>query len=69
MRRIAVESKPVVAVPAVVEPIEIGLALRTIKPDIRDALTALERNMPNAAQVTARRSFITISELYIIRDL
>lgn len=69
MKRIAVESKPVVAVPAVVEPIEVGLALRAIEPDIRDVLIALARNMPNATRATALRSLITISGLYFIRDL
>ncbi len=34
MKRIAGEGKPVVVVPVVLEPIEIGLALRIVPPDI-----------------------------------
>ena len=69
MKRIAVESKPVVLVPPVREPIEVRLALRAIEPDIGSALIAAARNMPSAVRATALRSLATISGLYFIRDL
>jgi len=53
MKRIADESEPVVVVPVIVEPIEVGLALGLVEPHIRDLLFAFEGNMPGTAYATA----------------
>ena len=42
-KRIADEGKPVVVVPVVLEPIEVGLALGAVEPDVATVLLALER--------------------------
>ena len=42
IKRVADESKPVVVVPVIVEPVEVGLALRVVPPDIADLLLAFE---------------------------
>jgi len=47
MKRIADERKPTVVVPNVLEPIEVGIALRIVEPDISDVIVAPERNVPN----------------------
>ena len=44
MKRITDESKPVVVVPIVLEPIEVCITLGAIEPDIAHVLLALERN-------------------------
>lgn len=46
------EGEPVVVVPIAVKPVEVGLALRVVPPDIRDVLLALEGNVPSAARTT-----------------
>ena len=43
MKRIADEGKPVVVVPIVLEQIEVRIPLRTVEPDVRDMIVALER--------------------------
>ena len=52
MKRITDEGEPVVLVPLVVEPVEVGLALRPVPPDVRDLLLALEGNVRNTIRAT-----------------
>ncbi|OGF64375.1 hypothetical protein A2Z53_00615 [Candidatus Giovannonibacteria bacterium RIFCSPHIGHO2_02_42_15] len=66
MKIIAGENKPIVIVPIALEPIEIGLALRAIEPDVDDVIIALERNVPNTIHGAAPRILLG---LYIIWDL
>ena len=52
MKRITDESEPVRVVPLVVNPMEVGLALRLVPPDIADILLALEGIVPSADHAT-----------------
>lgn len=45
MKRVTDEGEPVALVPVVVEPVEVGLALRPVPPDVGDLLLALEGNV------------------------
>ena len=42
MKRVAGEREPVVVIPVVVEPIEVGLTIGLVPPDIRNVALALE---------------------------
>ena len=42
MKRIADEGKPVVVVPVVREPVQVRIALRVVRPDVRHMLLAIE---------------------------
>jgi len=52
MKRITDEGEPVVLVPLVVEPVEVGLALRLVPPNVRDLLLALEGSVRNITHNT-----------------
>ena len=52
MKRITGEGEPVIVVPLVVKPIEIGLALRLVPPDVHNVLLAPEGIVPSAAYAT-----------------
>ena len=53
MKRVAGEREPVVVAPVVVKPIEVGLALGLVPPDIRNVTLALERNVRDVICATA----------------
>lgn len=52
MKRVADEGEPVVLIPPVVEPVEVGLALRPVPPDVAGVLVALEENVRNTVCTT-----------------
>ena len=52
MKRVADEGKPVVLVPLIVKPVEVGVALCLVPPDSADVLLTLERSVPNTIRGT-----------------
>lgn len=52
MKRIAGEGEPVIVVPVVLKPVEVGLAPRAVPPDVRDPLPALEGSVLGTARAT-----------------
>lgn len=68
MKRIADEGEPVVVIPIVVEPVQVGLALGVVPPRIRNLPVALERIVRNAIRTTTHRRLAPISRLNLMWD-
>jgi hypothetical protein len=65
MKRVAGESEPVVVVPLIVEPVEVGITLGVIPPHVRHMTLVLEGTVQDAFLTTAYRIF---SKLYRVWD-
>lgn len=52
MKKVANEGEPVVVVPVVVEPVEVGIALVVVPPRNRHLAVALKRNVWNVIRAT-----------------